>query len=77
MSILLHNVKCFGFAFQGKHVVDACKDNHIKHLVFSGLKSAKEHIKKSGCDHFESKKSIHDCIVKRGLRGKFFYYHLP
>lgn len=52
---------------QGKHVVDACKDNHVKHLVFSGLKSAKDLIKKSGCDHFESKKAIHDCIVRRGI----------
>jgi hypothetical protein len=51
---------------QGKNVVDAAKENGIQHLVFSGLKSAKEGIGKDGCSHFESKKAIYDYLVEQG-----------
>ena len=51
---------------QGKNVVDAAKENGVQHLVFSGLKSAKEHIGKDGCRHFETKKTIYDYIVEQG-----------
>jgi len=52
---------------QGKNVADAAKENGVKHMVFSGLKSAKEHIGRDGCEHFDGKKRIHDCIVKLGI----------
>ena len=30
--------------FQGKAAVDACKRNHVNHVVFSGMESPKEEI---------------------------------
>jgi len=51
---------------QGKNVVDACKENGIQHLVFSGLRSAKEKAGLEGCSHFENKKVIFDYIVEKG-----------
>jgi len=52
---------------QGKNVVDAAKANGIQHLVFSGLRSAKEVAGLEGCSHFENKKVIFDHIVKLGV----------
>lgn len=49
------------------NVANAAKENGIKHMVFSGLKSAKELIGKDGCEHFDSKKRMHDYIMKQGL----------
>jgi hypothetical protein len=42
--------------------------------VFSGLKSAKEHIGKEGCQHFESKKVIYDYIVEKGILTAMFLF---
>jgi len=52
---------------QGINVVDAAKANGIQHLVFSGLRSAKEVAGLEGCSHFENKKAIFDYIVKQGV----------
>jgi hypothetical protein len=54
------------FLFKGMNVANAAKENGIKHMVFSGLKSAKERIGKDGCEHFDSKKRMHDYIMKQG-----------
>jgi NmrA-like family len=51
---------------QGKNAVDAAKENGLQHLIFSGMRSAKEIIGKAGCHHFESKKIIGDYIKEQG-----------
>jgi NmrA-like family len=62
---------------QGKNVVDAAKANGIQHLVFSGLRSAKEVAGLEGCSHFENKKAIFDYIVKQGLCfSRILYSHV-
>ncbi len=50
---------------QGKNIVDACKSENVKHLVYSGLESVQDAIGKE-CAHFDSKGKVENYIQDQG-----------
>ena len=54
---------------QGKNIVDACKNNGVKHVIYSGLESV-VNISKGKLDkvlHFDGKARIVDYLKSKGL----------
>ena len=51
---------------QGKNVVDACKNAHVQHVIFSGLENVHKLTGKS-CPHFDGKAEVVDYIQGIGV----------
>ncbi len=53
--------------FQGKNIVDACKSENIKHLVYSGLESIQDAFGKA-CPPFDYKAKVENYIQDQGTQ---------